>query len=91
MCFRSGCTASAGSKRDRNGKPKEIRRYAAPDAADLAREAKVLSLLRERFADWQREGFIPSKAIPESGTKPRSLFASAAGRTGTIYLRHGSC
>ena len=39
------------------------RRYAAPDADDLAREAKVLKLLRERFADWQREGFIPSKAI----------------------------
>ncbi|MBA3056684.1 MAG: DUF1156 domain-containing protein [Gammaproteobacteria bacterium] len=47
----------------KNGKPKEIRRYAAPDAADLAREAKVLALLRERFAEWQREGFIPSKAI----------------------------
>ena len=53
----------------RNGKPKEIRRYAAPDAADLAREAQVLSLLRERFAGWQREGFIPSKAIPEGGDK----------------------
>jgi adenine-specific DNA methylase len=39
------------------------RRYAAPDAADLKREAKVLSLLRERFSDWQREGFIPSKVI----------------------------
>jgi putative DNA methylase len=39
------------------------RRYAAPDAADLARETKVLELLRERFTDWQREGFIPSKAI----------------------------
>jgi len=39
------------------------RRYAAPDAADLAREAKVLALLKERFTDWQREGFIPSKAI----------------------------
>lgn len=39
------------------------RRYAAPDAADLARETKVLALLRERFADWQREGFIPSKVI----------------------------
>lgn len=39
------------------------RRYAAPDAADLAREAKVLELLRERFAEWQRQGFIPSKAI----------------------------
>ncbi|MCX8496487.1 MAG: DUF1156 domain-containing protein [Akkermansiaceae bacterium] len=45
------------------------RRYAAPDAADLAREAKVLKLLRERFDEWQREGFIPSKAIPEGGDK----------------------
>lgn len=39
------------------------RRYAAPDAADLARETQVLTLLRKRFAEWQREGFIPSKAI----------------------------
>lgn len=50
----------------RNGKPKLVRRYAAPDAADLARESKVLSLLRERFLYWQHEGFIPSKTI-ESG------------------------
>ena len=53
----------------RNGKPKEIRRYAAPDKLDLAREDKVLALLRERFADWQRDGFIPSRAIPEGGDK----------------------
>ena len=39
------------------------RRYAAPEAADLARETQVLELLRERFAEWQREGFIPSMAI----------------------------
>ena len=39
------------------------RRYAAPDIADLEREAQVLKLLQERFTDWQREGFIPSKAI----------------------------
>jgi putative DNA methylase len=39
------------------------RRYAAPDQADIAREEKVLKLLRERFVDWQKEGFIPSKAI----------------------------
>jgi hypothetical protein len=45
------------------------RRYAAPDVADLAREAKVLELLRERFAAWQDNGFIPSKAIPEGGDK----------------------
>ncbi len=57
-----------------NGKPKEIRRYAAPDADDLAREAKVLELLRERFAEWQREGFIPSKAIPEGGDETARLY-----------------
>jgi len=39
------------------------RRYAAPKDTDLEREAKVLELLRERFSEWQREGFIPSKAI----------------------------
>lgn len=47
----------------RDGRPKLERRYADPDSVDLAREARVLALLRERFADWQREGFIPSKAI----------------------------
>lgn len=39
------------------------RRYAAPSATDIAREAKVLTLLRERFAEWQRDGLIPSKTI----------------------------
>ena len=39
------------------------RRYAAPDVADIARESKVLALLRERFAKWQNEGYAPSKAI----------------------------
>ena len=68
----------------RNGKPKEIRRYAAPDAADLARETKVLTLLRERFADWQREGFIPSKAIPESGAETDRLFRER----GWTYWHH---
>ncbi|MCP5417448.1 MAG: DUF1156 domain-containing protein [Chromatiaceae bacterium] len=52
-----------------NGKPKEVRRYAAPEEADLVRETKVLELLREHFADWQQEGFIPSKSIPEDGDK----------------------
>ncbi|MBD2718330.1 anti-phage-associated DUF1156 domain-containing protein [Synechococcus sp. FACHB-909] len=45
------------------------RRYAAPEAGDLVREARVLELLRERFADWQQQGFIPSKSIPEGGDK----------------------
>jgi putative DNA methylase len=45
------------------------RRYAAPDADDLAREAQVLRLLKERFIDWQMKGFIPSRPIPEEGVK----------------------
>ena len=39
------------------------RRYAAPDADDLVRESTALELVRERFAAWQREGYIPSRAI----------------------------
>lgn len=59
---------------DENGKPKVVRRYAAPDESDLAREAKVLDLLRERFDDWQRQGFIPSMAIPARGAETDRLF-----------------
>jgi putative DNA methylase len=46
-----------------DGRIEEIRRYAAPEEADIARENKVLELLRDRFADWQRLGYIPSRAI----------------------------
>jgi len=42
--------------------------YRAPAAGDLEREAQVLALLRERFADWQAQGFIPSLRI-EQGDK----------------------
>lgn len=66
------------------------RRYAAPDAADLARETKALELLRERFADWQREGFIPSRRSSVVTTL-NSQFANAAGPIGIICLRQGSC
>lgn len=54
---------------DADGKSREIRRYAAPNTADLQRESKVLELLRERFNRWQAEGFIPSKMIPKDGVK----------------------
>jgi adenine-specific DNA methylase len=50
------------------------RRYAAPDAADLVREAKVMELLRERFAEWQINGLIPSRAVPERGAETDRLF-----------------
>lgn len=42
---------------------RDVRRYAAPDASDLAREQKVEALLSERFADWQEKGFIPNAPI----------------------------
>lgn len=42
--------------------------YKAPDENDLKREQKVIDLLRERFTDWQRKGYIPSTKI-EPGDK----------------------
>ena len=42
--------------------------YRSVDAADLKREVRAFTLLRERFADWQSRGYIPSRAI-ESGAK----------------------
>lgn len=44
------------------------RHYRAPTPADLEREERVLTLLRERFVDWQVQGFIPSRRI-ELGDK----------------------
>jgi len=46
---------------DEDGK----RHYVASDENDLLREEKVLTLLRERFHEWQEKGFIPSKRIEE--------------------------
>ena len=37
--------------------------YRAADDADLAREARALDLLRERFREWQARGYVPSRAI----------------------------
>ena len=59
---------------DENGRPREVRRYAAPDAADLAREARVTELLRERFDGWQEAGLIPSRPIPQNGAETERLF-----------------
>jgi len=39
------------------------RRYLGVQEEDLDREQRVLELLRERFDDWQAEGFIPSRRI----------------------------
>jgi putative DNA methylase len=51
---------------DDKGKEHTRKHYRAPDLHDLEREELVLSLLMERFAEWQREGYIPEMVI-ESG------------------------
>jgi adenine-specific DNA methylase len=39
------------------------------DDDDLRREDRALALLKERFAEWQEKGFIPSRAIERGGDK----------------------
>jgi len=48
---------------------KTRRHFRSVDSEDLLREATVLALLKERFADWQEKGFIPSRAIERGGVK----------------------
>lgn len=48
---------------DTKGRVYTRRHYCAPDANDMAREEKVLLLLRERFSSWQSLGYIPSRKI----------------------------
>lgn len=53
--------------------PEGDRLYKSVTAADLEREAKVLALLKDRFADWQEKGYLPSKKISE-GAETSRLF-----------------
>ena len=53
---------------DAKGKERTERCYRAPTQQDFDREAKVLTLLQERFHDWQERGHIPSRQI-EPGDK----------------------
>jgi adenine-specific DNA methylase len=57
--------------KNRQGEPVEkIRRhYCSVNEDDLAGEERVLALLKERFADWQEKGFIPSRVIERGGDK----------------------
>ncbi|PWN06736.1 anti-phage-associated DUF1156 domain-containing protein [Rhodohalobacter mucosus] len=41
------------------------RHFVAPNEKDLKRDERVLYLLRERFDEWQKKGFIPSSQIPD--------------------------
>lgn len=48
---------------DADGKLHNERRYCAPTVQDLDREQQVLEILMERFEEWQKQGFIPSRRI----------------------------
>lgn len=51
---------------DEKGKYKEERYYTKPTDKDILREEKVIKLLKEKFAEYQEKGYIPSLRI-ESG------------------------
>ena len=36
---------------------------------NLARENRVIELLKERFSEWQKNGYIPSRRIERDGDK----------------------
>ncbi|MBN7453258.1 DNA methylase, partial [Mycobacteroides abscessus subsp. abscessus] len=50
---------------DDNGNLKTERYFRTPTQEDLKREEKVISLLSERFIEWQKKGYIPSSIIDE--------------------------
>jgi putative DNA methylase len=54
---------------DEQDRDKTRRHYCSVTEADLERERKVLSLLQQRFEEWQEKGFIPSKKIERGGDK----------------------
>ena len=47
--------------------------YRSVDAADIEREARALTLLRERFTDWQSRGYVPSRAVMPGDETTRLL------------------
>ncbi len=59
---------------DDEDRRQQERWYAAPTPADVEREARALTLLRERFHDWQAKGYLPirrmKKSFKPSATKP---------------------
>ncbi len=57
------CIRYIETKINNQGKEEIIRHYVEPDTHDLKTEERVLELLKERFYEWQRMGYIPSKRI----------------------------
>jgi len=67
------CVRWVETYRNKKGELRTRKHYRETTPADLAREEKALALLRERFADWQTQGFLPSMKI-EPGAETDRLF-----------------
>lgn len=59
------------------------RHYLAPTAEDLERESRVTDLLRERIAEWQAKGYVPSRRVEPGQDNNRPLNAR-----GWTYWHH---
>ncbi len=57
---------------DAQGREQSVRSFCAPTIRDLERETRVISLLTERLADWQEQGYVPSRRV-ESGRETDRL------------------
>ncbi len=57
--------------------------FYAPDKHDIEREEKVFCLLKDRFFEWQRDGYIPKMKI-EDGDKTTELIRTR----GWTYWHH---
>ncbi len=67
------CVRWSETSVDDKGKEQSRRHFSSVGEADIERERKVLSLLEQRFEEWQEKGFIPSKKI-EHGNETTRLF-----------------
>lgn len=59
------CIRYVKSEMDINGNIKTTRYFTAPTNNDLEREQKVQNILKQKFSEWQREGYIPDSRIEE--------------------------
>lgn len=57
------CVRWSETYTDDKGKEQSRRHFSSVTEADLERERKALSLITERFGEWQEKGFIPNKKI----------------------------
>lgn len=59
------CIQYERSYYDEDGKLKKETYYINPTEEDLMREEKVINILKGRFSEWQRKGYIPNSRIEQ--------------------------